>query len=78
MLSRLRMSVRECLEIFKRISSELFERERRISVFGFLRPKYSKYDLAADVFESIFLQRIADFNRHKHKKFSSPPDLCQT
>ncbi|PMD61716.1 uncharacterized protein K444DRAFT_662717 [Hyaloscypha bicolor E] len=79
MLSRLRMSVQECLENFKRISSELFE--RRINVFGFPRPKYNKSILPSAI-DTIISERTPSHSQSvqavKFKRFLSPPDLCRT
>jgi len=81
MLSRLRMSIGECLENFTLMASMLFEHERKISVFGFPRPKYSRYNLAADLFDDIISQKTPSDSGHLQARlwmFPSPPDLCRT
>ena len=81
MLSRLRMSIGECRVNFMSMASKLFEHERKISVFGFPRPKDSKYDLAADLFDEIISQKTPSGSGHLQARlwmFPSPPDLCRT
>ena len=86
MLSHFRMSVQECQENFERISSALFERERRISVFVFPWPKEgpkdSKYKLAAHVVDEFISEKMGGYRGSvqvsKRMKFQSPPDLCRT
>jgi hypothetical protein len=79
MLSLSRRSVQECLESFRRISSDLFERERRISIFGFPRPEESKYPLAPLFLHEIVIERRAGYvSLHEPMMFPSPPDLCRT
>jgi len=74
------MSIGECLVDFTSMASMLFEHERKISVFGFPRPKDRKYNYT-DLFDEILFQKTPSDSGHlqaRHLTFPSPPDLCRT
>lgn len=80
-LSRLRMSVKECLKNFESMASMIFEHERRISIVGFPRAKYSKHTLERAI-EIIISGKTPIHSISealpKFKMLPSPSDLCRT
>jgi hypothetical protein len=81
MLSRWRMSVKECIEQYEIVGEEIFGSKWRLSVLGFPQSKHSKKPLIRAI-ESLVDKRTAKSPEQspdtKYQKFPGPPDLCRT
>lgn len=82
MLSRLRMSVAECLEQYKNFGRAIFINKRKVSAFGYPKTKHSKKPLVAAINdltkERSPLETDEQEIRPEYQMFPSPEDLCRT
>jgi hypothetical protein len=81
MLSRLRMSVAECIQKYDTLGRQIFGQKRSVSVLGYPQCKHSKRPLIAAIQELVDQRtpRIeGQIPEKEFEMFPAPPDLCRT
>lgn len=74
MLSRLRMSIADCIRIFPIMAERIFSK-RSFSIGGLLKDKYDSGILEEEL-RRIVSERTGSLSNLS--RFPSPPDLCRT
>lgn len=81
MLSRWRMSVKECIAQYEVVGNQIFGAKWRLSVLGFPQSKHSKKPLKAAI-KKLVQEKTATTPGQPpnldYQKFPAPPDLCRT
>jgi hypothetical protein len=82
MLSRLRMSIAQCIAEFNMIVREMYHQPRRITVLGFPGAKYSEKPFI-DAINWMITKNLTTnsgtlADTVEPQKLSSPHDLCRT
>lgn len=83
MLSRWRMSVKECITQYEIVGNRVFNTKWRLSVLGFPRSKHSKKPLKAAIKSLVDKKTVttpgqSPTSEFEYGKFPAPPDLCRT
>jgi hypothetical protein len=82
MLSRLRMSIAECIADFKMIVGEMYHQPRRITALGVPIAKYSEKPFI-DAIKTVISTKVPAnsgtfADTVDYQKLPSPHDLCRT
>jgi hypothetical protein len=75
MISRLRMTVDDCLEEYKAFGSDVFGKPRPFTMKTIIWDKFS-WKRLQKVIEDVTLRHCED--PHARTKWPSPEDLCRT
>jgi hypothetical protein len=79
MLSRLRMSVADCLQQYEVVGGKVFGEPRKVSILGWPHNRYHKAPLVKAI-QDIVAQRVPnerESSEEKFQMFPAPADLCR-